>query len=96
MVLVLGAAVTAISILGGIFYWRKDDGIEEESEFPVQQPESSKPAAVNEQVGSLLEENESNQEKNEDGLNSKFCPSCGLTNDSNGKFCKDCGTDLSV
>lgn len=96
MALVLGAAVTVIAILGGIFYWRKDEGTEEESEIPVQQPESSEPAVVNDQEGGLLEEKESNQEKNEGGRNSKFCPSCGLTNDSNGKFCKDCGTDLSV
>ena len=96
MALVLGAAVTVIAILGGIFYWRKDEGTEEESEIPVQQPESSEPAVVNDQDGGLLEEKESNQEKNEGGRNSKFCPSCGLTNDSNGKFCKDCGTDLSV
>jgi len=100
MALVLGGAVTVIAILGGIFYWRKDEGTEEESEeeseIPVQQPESSEPAVVNDQDGGLLEEKESNQEKNEGGRNSKFCPSCGLTNDSNGKFCKDCGTDLSV
>ena len=96
MALVLGAVVTVIAILGGIFYWRKDGVTEEESEIPVQQTESSEPAAVNDQDGGLLEEKESNQEKNEGVRNSKFCPSCGLTNDSNGKFCKDCGTDLSV
>jgi hypothetical protein len=73
-----------------------DEGNEKETEKPFQQSESSEPAVVNDQSGGLLEKNESNQEQNEGVRYSKFCPSCGLSNESNGKFCKDCGTNLSA
>ena len=94
VLIAVSVAIGGSLIVAVIFYRKKSAATVAETSSQNQQKAYQPKEESREDVESPSK-SEIENESIDGGVNSMFCPNCGLANDIHGKFCKDCGTNLS-